>query len=399
MESIDTLTGVSRDVMVARLREVALYAHQHRITLENLTTDQLDIFHRALSRTLGSELAIETFAQIVDGLPTADIAWDKRYPFIFGDTHPIEAHVTICPGVEEKTRTYLQQYDLHSLLFDPQVVQQYQDAPIGSKAFHVRLIELVALGLHQIAVDLFKREEHRCHTQEEIDHVNSCSSGPREGTDPAVREATVPPRPTLFNHPFYVDLDIYPEGLADIVGYWAEDRIIGGVVLFDRKADPRDPQDRPTMGQGEGSEVAGVGTGVGGQNPTGDPPNIWLHSARDRVTYRICQLHDEQQKALVDYLLAAPGDLSNPLPVLPHKGNRRRIDPDIAHTHFLVFREYWDRKPATQELLDFNRRRPRNEGDYPEIRDMLHRVNAVEKEWKEARDTKKLSLTHRPRSQ
>jgi hypothetical protein len=26
----------------------------------------------------------------------------------------------------------------------------------------------------------------------------------------------------------------YPEGIADMVGYWAKDRILGGVVLFDR---------------------------------------------------------------------------------------------------------------------------------------------------------------------
>lgn len=28
--------------------------------------------------------------------------------------------------------------------------------------------------------------------------------------------------------------DGYPNGLADVVGYWAEARIFGGVVLFDR---------------------------------------------------------------------------------------------------------------------------------------------------------------------
>lgn len=41
--------------------------------------------------------------------------------------------------------------------------------------------------------------------------------------------------------PFYVDLyvefDRYPNGLADVVGYWAEHHIFGGVVLFDRGRD------------------------------------------------------------------------------------------------------------------------------------------------------------------
>jgi hypothetical protein len=91
----------------------------------------------------------------------------------------------------------------------------------------------------------------------------------------------------------------------------------------------------------------------------------------------------------VDYLTAAPGDTSNPLPILPDKDNRARVDPSIAHSHKFIFRDYWDRKPATQELLDFLLRRPQNELDYPEVRDFMNHINALEKEWKEAKDTQK----------
>lgn len=369
--------------MVQRLRDVALYAHLHRITLENLTTDHLSIFHRALSRVIGSELAIDTFAQIYDGLPIADVAWDKRYPGIFGDDHPIEAHASLCPGVKDKTSAWLEQYDLHSLIFDPKLVQAYQDAPLASKAFHIRLVELVVIALHQIAVHLFKRDDLRSHKQQEIDTVTSCVIVPpiSPAISPQAYAVTVPPRPTLFNHPYYVDLDIYPEGLADIVGYWAEDRIVGGIVLFDRRADPRDPQDR----QDEDRENQGTGEQAGGPTAENNPPNIWLHSARDHVTDRVCQLHDDQQEKLVDYLQAAQGDTSSPLPILPHKGNRTRVDPATAHSHDFIFREYWDRKPATQELLDFLLRRPRNELDYPEIRDFMNHINALEREWKKER--------------
>ena len=41
-------------------------------------------------------------------------------------------------------------------------------------------------------------------------------------------------KPTLFFHCDYLDHEQYPNGLADIAGYWAEDRILGGVVVFDR---------------------------------------------------------------------------------------------------------------------------------------------------------------------
>jgi hypothetical protein len=41
--------------------------------------------------------------------------------------------------------------------------------------------------------------------------------------------------PTFLRHPWYQDYDQYPNGVADGVGYWAEARILGGVVLFDRR--------------------------------------------------------------------------------------------------------------------------------------------------------------------
>ena len=35
-------------------------------------------------------------------------------------------------------------------------------------------------------------------------------------------------------HPDYVHFDNYPRGLLDVVGYWAEAQVFGGVLLFDR---------------------------------------------------------------------------------------------------------------------------------------------------------------------
>lgn len=210
---------------------------------------------------------------------------------------------------------------------------------MASKAFHARLIELVVIALHQIAVDLSKRDDLPLQSQQEIDTVTKCVIVPPKlpAVDPQDYAVTVPPRPTLFNHPYYVDLEIYPEGLADIVWYWAEDRIVGGggIVLFDRRVDPRDPRDRPE------EENQGTGEEAGGQNPAeNSPPNVWLHPARDHVTDQVCQLHEDQQEELVDYLLAAPGDTSSLLTILPHKGNRTRVDPATAHSHKFILREY-----------------------------------------------------------
>ena len=49
-----------------------------------------------------------------------------------------------------------------------------------------------------------------------------------------VAASKYPPHLTLLSHPDYDFQDDYPRGSADTVAYWAEDRIFGGVVLFDR---------------------------------------------------------------------------------------------------------------------------------------------------------------------
>lgn len=243
VESLEEITGLSMDVLVTRLRGVALDAHLHRISLENIESNRYNIFRSAFNRILNSETARQTYAQIIDGLPIADVAWDRRSPGIFGYEHPIEEHNELCPGAAEKTSAFIQEFDVNSLLFDPKLIQAYQNAVIGSKAFNTRLVELVVVALHQTAACLFKRHDLFSHGEDEIKRITdyvmprpltACDTD-REGAG----WIDVPPRPTLFNHAYYLDDDIYPEGIADIVGYWAEDRIIGGVVVFDRRADPR----------------------------------------------------------------------------------------------------------------------------------------------------------------
>ena len=50
------------------------------------------------------------------------------------------------------------------------------------------------------------------------------------------------------------------------------------------------------------------------------------------MTECIYQLRDEQQKALLDYLLAE-NDSGIPLPLLPDRDNRIRLGPSVARTH------------------------------------------------------------------
>jgi hypothetical protein len=53
------------------------------------------------------------------------------------------------------------------------------------------------------------------------------------------------PGPTLLNHVSYNTRDQYPDREADIVGYWAENILLGWVVMFDRSDSWDDAQGKP----------------------------------------------------------------------------------------------------------------------------------------------------------
>jgi hypothetical protein len=158
-----------------------------------------------------------------------------------------------------------------------------------------------------------------------------------------------PPRPTLFHHAAYLDSDVYPNGIADIVGYWAENRILGGVAVFDRPSEERAPD---------------------------IPPNVYFHSCRSRITVRYYQLRDDQQQALVNFLLAEGPDASScPLPILADNRNAVRVDEHNAILQGL-YRDVWERKPPTRERMWYvERRGVRSVIDYPEYEGFVDHCN------------------------
>ena len=133
---------------------------------------------------------------------------------------------------------------------------------------------------------------------------------------------------TLFCHPWYRDYDQYPGGIADSVGYWAEGRILGGVVLFDRK------------------------------NPDSDA--VYIHADRQLVIYRICRLLDSQVEELARFLLSEPGPTAaastqpenGPLPILPSEANIERVDPESAIETTGIYRDPWERRLRPLDEVD-----------------------------------------------
>ncbi|KAK4040822.1 hypothetical protein C8A01DRAFT_35194 [Parachaetomium inaequale] len=316
--------------VAARLKELAHESQAARIAYPADKTEHHRLFCRAVHNVLSTELALFTFAQIVDGLPTLDVAWDRRIPDISVDDHPIEAHAELCPGVMKRTREIRQQLDLSILTFDPVLISAYSKAVLGSQAFQVRLIELVAVTVHQLGALLF--------------NLDVCM---HRGGRPDIDRVTQFEEPPLM--PGWVEYPRRSPCIADIVGYWAEDRIFGGVAVFDRPAEARGPQ---------------------------QPPNVYFNSPRRVVTFRYTQLLDEQQQSMVDFFLSENSSEENcPLPVLTDKRNRVRVDFDKAIMHRMIHRDAWECMPPSEEALRLHNKRPQNEFDYPEHRDLLEAVN------------------------
>jgi hypothetical protein len=114
------LADIDMDAVTARLKHLAREAHASRIPYTDDGSEHHKLLSRAISNVLSTELARFTLAQIIDGLPTADTAWDSRSPAVFGD-HPIEEHPELCPGVMNRARDFIQQFDQSVLRFDAQV--------------------------------------------------------------------------------------------------------------------------------------------------------------------------------------------------------------------------------------------------------------------------------------
>ncbi|KAM5344230.1 hypothetical protein ACJ41O_012767 [Fusarium nematophilum] len=126
--------------------------------------------------------------------------------------------------------------------------------------------------------------------------------------------------------------------MADGVGYWAEARIFGGVVLFDRRNDSSDA----------GSESH----------------DVYLHADRSEVTYRIFKILAEQKHELTKF----DSDVTPPpeclLPIIGDLKNRERVDPEEPIESTSIYRDKWNRKEPSEDGWDRRRRDVIDDIDY-----------------------------------
>jgi hypothetical protein len=101
----------------------------------------------------------------------------------------------------------------------------------------------------------------------------------------------------FFTHPSYNNMSSYPKRAADVVGYWAQGRILGGVVSF---ATSEDPEPNPSL--------------CSDRKGYPDRGMTW-------------QLFDSQQQELVDFLLSATALPGSECPLPLRCLNEKQVAP------------------------------------------------------------------------
>ena len=102
-----------------------------------------------------------------------------------------------------------------------QVAQDYQNAPLSTREHEFRLLEIAAASVNALAGIIY------------------ASFHPDTNIHPQTAERPYPFVKTddfyvRFYHTAYQKFHSYPFGLLNVVGYWAEAELFGGVILFER---------------------------------------------------------------------------------------------------------------------------------------------------------------------
>ncbi|KAK3896599.1 hypothetical protein C8A05DRAFT_48409 [Staphylotrichum tortipilum] len=299
-----------------------------RLSIEAMKTPHREVLIRAVANVLSTSIATETHTQIVDGLPLASVARDRFHSGSICSGHPLlQQHQELCPGVAEEAQRLCSGFDIG--------INRLND---GLAFFS---------SVHQIAVWLYTRDLSR--------HKDDALGTWRPSEDAGrFYPATYPT--TLFYHPWYHDYAHYPGGVADSVGYWAEARILGGVILFDRR-------DQEVVSDAE-------------------PNAIYTHPDRSKVIYRICRLLDSQKDELAAFLLsdATLPDQPCTLPILPAEANRQRVDPEQAIETTGIYRDPWERRLRPLGATDLRLRDVVDTFNYLSIQDYREARRRAERE-------------------
>ena len=228
-----TLIGnESVQIAEAKSLEVVAMNSDSLANLSDLALTKFELLDRTLKPILLSAIAEDTFAQIIDGQPTRP-SYRKNYRTVWDRgvserTRPTDSSIREWTEIKE---TFVPQI----LRLDAQLVQAFQSSEEHSHLEDLRLLEMVAASLHFLAGAIYASF-----------HPDTDLSPPFNPNDHRF----------LMTSHFWVDFyhraftfyEQYPYGLLNVVGYWAEAQILGGVLLFERGGSGREVS--PCIGLG-----------------------------------------------------------------------------------------------------------------------------------------------------
>ncbi|KAI9830713.1 MAG: hypothetical protein M1819_005377 [Sarea resinae] len=300
--------------------------HPSQVAIADLAPEHLVAIEIALTNILWTDLAFETFSQIVDGNPIRDVYHDYH-----GNQNrlDLEQNLVSSPEARQVVESFRKGVQLDRLVVDAQVAQAYQKASIRSREFALRLMEMVAVTCHDIATSFFINADGGLH---KVDPTR-LPGPPRHPDLPPLMP--ISPKPTELYHPEYMDYDQYPNGVADIVGYWAEYRLFGGVILFDRGESGAECND------------------------------VFIHPVQ---YYRVYKLSDAQIQDFVNFLSSKSSSDDKPYEQIRFRAEKYalRIDSHEAMSRNIYRNKYERRIPANPP-----RRCVYHGSDFPELADAM----------------------------
>ncbi|CAF9930845.1 MAG: hypothetical protein ALECFALPRED_004741 [Alectoria fallacina] len=172
--------------------------------LTNLSAEKLQPLEVALTSILAMPIARDTYAQMIDGTSVRD--------------HPSPSNEAI-----QQYEEIRKGFAVRALKIDTKLIQDYLNAPLDSQVHLFRLLEITAASVHALAGMTYA--SFHPDTDIKPQEPRGGHLAAFYGTDQFYVD---------FYHDDYRLLEKYPSGLLNVVGYWAETQLFGGVVLFDR---------------------------------------------------------------------------------------------------------------------------------------------------------------------
>ena len=221
--------------MASRAADVSGFGDLTNVSAERL--QELEILLRSI---LALPIAKTTYAQIIDGMPTrtyfSDKYRDSDYYTTIIDSDKVKPSDQAMEEYEKMKTTFAPQdliIDLKVCLFplavtqlvksnSIQVSQKYQNAPSGTYEHLLRLVQIAAASLNALAGMIYVSR----HRDMELNPPDPPGGSHRlfHRTDDFY---------VKFYNTDYRHFQEYPFGLLNVVGYWAETEIFGGVLLFE----------------------------------------------------------------------------------------------------------------------------------------------------------------------